>query len=235
MTPPSSPRLPHIGLGIHHRPGAGAAVAASGFFIVQEGQVAVVTQFGKYKNTAPAGFQWRMPYPIQNHEMVNVSKSCCARSRWAFAAVRATRCCRGLDADHRRDIVDMQFVVQYRLRADGAPDYLFKMRDPDESVRQAAETAMREIVGEADGLRALRGPYRSRRRSAESHAADPGPLQRRHPDQHGRHPERPAARAGAGRVRRRPSRRARTASARSTKARHTPTRSCRWPAARPRA
>ena len=47
---------------------------ASGFFIVQEGQVAVVTQFGKYKNTAPAGFQWRMPYPIQNHEMVSVSQ-----------------------------------------------------------------------------------------------------------------------------------------------------------------
>src|SRR3546814_13420619 len=45
------------------------------------------------------------------------------------------------------NIVDMQFVVQYRLRADGAPDYLFNMRDPDESVRQAAETAMREIVG----------------------------------------------------------------------------------------
>lgn len=45
------------------------------------------------------------------------------------------------------NIVDMQFVVQYRLRADGAPDYLFKMRDPDESVRQASETAMREIVG----------------------------------------------------------------------------------------
>src|SRR3546814_2675532 len=45
------------------------------------------------------------------------------------------------------NIVDMQFVVQYRLRADGASNYLFNMRDPDESVRQAAETAMREIVG----------------------------------------------------------------------------------------
>jgi membrane protease subunit HflK len=43
--------------------------------------------------------------------------------------------------------VDVQFVVQYRLRADGAPDYLFKTKDPDESVRQAAQTAMREVVG----------------------------------------------------------------------------------------
>jgi membrane protease subunit HflK len=45
------------------------------------------------------------------------------------------------------NIVDLQFVVQYRLMSNGAPDYLFKTSQPDESVRQAAETAMREIVG----------------------------------------------------------------------------------------
>src|SRR3546814_9048261 len=45
------------------------------------------------------------------------------------------------------NIVDLQFVVQYRLMPNGAPDYLFKTSQPDESVRQAAETAMREIVG----------------------------------------------------------------------------------------
>src|SRR3546814_11444876 len=45
------------------------------------------------------------------------------------------------------NIVDLQFVVQYRLVPTGAPDYLFKTSQPDESVRQASETAMREIVG----------------------------------------------------------------------------------------
>src|SRR3546814_11087992 len=45
------------------------------------------------------------------------------------------------------NIVDVQFVVQYRLKASGAPDYLFRTSHPDQSVRQAAETAMREIVG----------------------------------------------------------------------------------------
>ena len=45
------------------------------------------------------------------------------------------------------NIVDVQYVVQYRLMPNGAPDYLFKTVDPDESVRQAAETAMREVVG----------------------------------------------------------------------------------------
>ena len=46
----------------------------SGFFIVQEGQQAVVTSFGKYSHTADAGFQWRMPYPFQAHETVSVTQ-----------------------------------------------------------------------------------------------------------------------------------------------------------------
>src|SRR5690606_10902100 len=45
-------------------------------------------------------------------------------------------------------IVDVRFVVQYRLTPEGSPDYLFKTSQPDESVRQAAETAMREVVGQ---------------------------------------------------------------------------------------
>jgi len=135
------------------RMGAGLIIAvlaflwlASGFYIVQEGQVAVVTQFGKYKSTSSPGFQWRMPYPIQNHYMVNISQLRTfevgfrgnARNKVQPEALMLT---------NDENIVDMQFVVQYRLRADGAPDYLFRMRDPDDAVRQASETAMREIVG----------------------------------------------------------------------------------------
>ena len=41
----------------------------TGFFIVQEGQQAVITQFGRYKATVGAGFNWRLPYPIQRHEL----------------------------------------------------------------------------------------------------------------------------------------------------------------------
>jgi membrane protease subunit HflK len=59
----------------------------SGFFIVQEGQQAVVTTFGKYSHTVDAGFQWRFPYPFQAHETVSVTQL--RRSRWA-----ATRWCR---------------------------------------------------------------------------------------------------------------------------------------------
>ena len=72
MQPPS-PRGARIGLGVIALVAIGVW-AASGFYIVQEGQVAVVTQFGKYKSTSQAGFQWRLPYPIQSHETVNASQ-----------------------------------------------------------------------------------------------------------------------------------------------------------------
>lgn len=144
MTPPS-PRNAKVGLGVV----AGVAVLvwlASGFYIVQEGQVAVVTQFGKYKKTAQAGFQWRLPYPIQSTETVNISQL--RTFEVGFRGGSRNKVLQeSLMLTTDENIVDMQFVVQYRLRADGAPDYLFKMRDPDESVRQASETAMREIVG----------------------------------------------------------------------------------------
>jgi membrane protease subunit HflK len=140
-----SPKQTKVGFGVV----AAAALLfwlASGFFIVQEGQVGVITQFGKYKSTAQAGFQWRMPYPFQQDELVNISQLRTfeigfrgnARSKVAPEALMLTE---------DENIVDVQFVVQYRVKADGAPDYLFKTRDPDESVQQAAQTAMREIVG----------------------------------------------------------------------------------------
>ncbi|AOB30741.1 hypothetical protein AKI39_08600 [Bordetella sp. H567] len=119
---------------------------ASGFYIVQEGQVAVVTQFGKYFKTAQAGFQWRLPYPIQNQEIVNISQLRTFEVGFRGSS-RNKVLPEALMLTTDENIVDMQFVVQYRLRADGAPDYLFRTRDPDESVRQAAETAMREVVG----------------------------------------------------------------------------------------
>jgi membrane protease subunit HflK len=140
-----TPRQSKIGLGIVVA-GAIALWLGSGFFIVQEGQVAVLTQFGKYKSTAQAGFQWRIPAPIQGHEMVNISQLRTfevgfrgnARNRVLPEALMLTE---------DENIVDVQFVVQYRLRADGAPDYIFKTKDPDESVRQTAQAAMREVVG----------------------------------------------------------------------------------------
>jgi len=65
---------------------------ASGFYIVQEGQASVVLRFGEYKQLVDrAGFTWRLPYPIETNEIVNVQQ--CARWRSAIATRCATRRC----------------------------------------------------------------------------------------------------------------------------------------------
>jgi len=120
---------------------------ASGFMIVQEGQVAVVTKFGRYTRTLGPGLQWRLPYPIEDSQMVNVSQLRTFEIGYRGSS-RNKVLPESLMLTTDENIVDLQFVVQYRLRTDGAPDYLFKTSNPDESVRQAAETAMREVVGQ---------------------------------------------------------------------------------------
>jgi membrane protease subunit HflK len=126
---------------------AGVAVLlwlGSGFFIVQEGQQSVVTTFGEYSYTADAGFKWRFPYPIQGDEAVSVSQLQSVEvGRSTVAQVTGLQDSSMLTQDE--NIVDLRFTVQYR-RTD-ARAYLFENRSPDEAVLQAAETAVREIVG----------------------------------------------------------------------------------------
>jgi modulator of FtsH protease HflK len=118
----------------------------SGFFIVQEGQQAVVTSFGKYDHTVDAGFQWRMPYPFQAHETVNFTQLRTKEvGRNAVIAATGLRDSSMLTQDE--NIVDIRFTVQYRLK--DARAFLFENRDPEEAVTLAAESAVREIVGKS--------------------------------------------------------------------------------------
>lgn len=119
---------------------------ASGFVIVQEGQVAVVTRFGAYTKTLNPGLQWRWPSPIENDQTVNISQLRTFEVGYRGSS-RNKVLPESLMLTNDENIVDMQYVVQYRLLPNGAPDYLFNTVNPDESVRQSAETAMREIVG----------------------------------------------------------------------------------------
>ena len=120
------------------------AWAASGFYIVPEGQIGVVTTFGKYTRDASAGFSWRMPWPIQDAEIVDISS---VRKAEIGIYGGAQRLKEALMLTDDENIVDVQFNVQYRIKPGFAKDYLFRTRAPDESVRQAAESAMREVVG----------------------------------------------------------------------------------------
>jgi modulator of FtsH protease HflK len=116
----------------------------SGFFIVQEGQQAVVTQFGKYRSTFGAGFNYRLPYPIQQHEVVKVTQ---IRSLdiGRDTVVKATGLRESAMLTQDENIVEIKFAVQYRLS--DARAFLFESKSPEKSVEQAAETAVREVVG----------------------------------------------------------------------------------------
>ena len=139
------PDMKSAGVGV----GLIAAVAlliwlGTGFFIVQEGQQAVITQFGRYKATVGAGFNWRLPYPVQRHEMVVVTQ---IRSVdvGRDTVIKATGLRESAMLTEDENIVEIKFAVQYRLN--DARAYLFESKDPAGAVVQAAETAVREVVG----------------------------------------------------------------------------------------
>lgn len=116
----------------------------TGFFIVQEGQQAVITQFGKYKSSVGAGFNWRLPYPIQRHELIFVTQ---IRSVdvGRDTVIKATGLRESAMLTEDENIVEIKFAVQYRLS--DARAFLFESKNPGEAVVQAAETAVREVVG----------------------------------------------------------------------------------------
>ena len=131
--------------------GAGLVVAVAlliwlgtGFFIVQEGQQAVITQFGKYTTTVGAGFNWRLPYPIQRHELIFVTQ---IRSVdvGRDTIIKATGLRESAMLTEDENIVEIKFAVQYRLN--DARAFLFESKNPADAVVQAAETAVREVVG----------------------------------------------------------------------------------------
>jgi membrane protease subunit HflK len=117
---------------------------ASGAFIVQEGQVGVVTTFGRLSHTTGAGFNWRWPAPIQAHETVNVSQVRTAEVGYRDN-VRNKQAAESLMLTDDENIIDIQFAVQYTLKDPVA--WVFNNRDQDATVRQVAETAVREVVG----------------------------------------------------------------------------------------
>ena len=143
---PSDPKNTGIGIGLV----VGAVLLiwlGSGFFIVQEGQQSVVTSFGRYSHTVDAGFNWRFPYPFQANETVAVTQLRSVEIG-RNSTVQATGLRDSSMLTQDENIVDIRFTVQYRLK--NARAYLFENRNPDEAVVQAAESAVREIVGRSN-------------------------------------------------------------------------------------
>jgi len=117
---------------------------ASGFYIVDEKLRGVVFTFGKQTDLTSPGLRWRLPYPFQSHEIVNLSQVRTVEVGYRNT-VKTKVLKESLMLTDDENIIDIQFAVQYTLKDPLA--YLFNNRKPDETVYQAAETAFREVVG----------------------------------------------------------------------------------------
>ncbi|HMM54290.1 MAG TPA: FtsH protease activity modulator HflK [Candidatus Desulfobacillus sp.] len=119
---------------------------ASGFYIVDASQRGVVLTFGKFSQTTEPGLRWRLPYPFQSHEIVRLTDV-----RVVEVGYRGSDKNRvlkeALMLTDDENIISIQFAVQWFLK--DPQHYLFNNRNPDDTVLQAAETAMREVVGKS--------------------------------------------------------------------------------------
>ena len=116
----------------------------SGSFIVQEGQRGVVTTFGRYSHTVEAGWGWRWPYPIQAEQTIDFTQTKTVEiGATSVSSSTGLRDSAMLTQDE--NIVDVRFSVQYSLK--DARAFLFENNRPRDAVVQAAESAVREIVG----------------------------------------------------------------------------------------
>ncbi len=123
----------------------------SGFYIIDEGTRGVVLQFGKYNTTTQPGFHWHIPYPVQNVEVVNIEQVRTVEIGYRSGGTdqQTTRSIprEALMLTQDENIVDVNFAIQYQVK--DAKDYLFNVRDPDLTLGQVTESAIREIIGKS--------------------------------------------------------------------------------------
>ena len=121
----------------------------SGFYQVQPSEQGVVLRFGKYIETTDAGLHYHWPMPIEEVIKVNVTQE---RSINLGAAENRDYRNSAFTESHMltgdENIVDINLTVVWKIK--DAKDYLFSMRSPDETVSVAAQSVLREIVGQSE-------------------------------------------------------------------------------------
>ena len=122
---------------------------ATGFYIVDQGSRGVVLTFGENTAITLPGPRWHIPYPIETVEIVNQEQVRTIEVGYRSLGEGATQQLKeSLMLTGDENIIDLQFAVQYNLKS--VEDFLFNNRSVEGSVRGAAETAIREVVGKSD-------------------------------------------------------------------------------------
>ncbi len=119
--------------------GALAGWAMTGLYVVEPEERGVVTRFGAYVGSEAEGPHYHLPWPIEDVRTVSVARLTSMDVGGPGSSTES----RMLTAD--RNLVDLGFVVQYKIAS--APDYLFRVSDPEGAIRMIAQSAMREVVG----------------------------------------------------------------------------------------
>ena len=122
---------------------------ASGFYIVDASSKGIVLRFGKFQESTDPGPRWHLPWPIETKEVVNVSAVHTADIGFRGNAKASKIIEESLMLTDDLNIIDIQFAVQYLLV--DPKSFLFENRsyelNAEDLVRQAAETATRQVVG----------------------------------------------------------------------------------------
>lgn len=139
-------------------PGVLAALVAVvigffGFFVrVNTDEVGIVLRFGEYVRQLPPGLHVRLPYPVEEVLLPKVTRANRIEigMRSAQGAGLSPRDVpeESLMLTGDENIVDIDFVVVWKIN--DAPDYLFNIQNPEGTVKDVSESAMREIVGQSD-------------------------------------------------------------------------------------
>lgn len=119
---------------------------ASGFYIVNAGERGVVLRFGQFAESTMPGPRWHLPYPFEAVEKVNIEQVRTIEVGYR-RNVKSKTLNESLMLTDDENIIDLQFSVQYVLK--NPEDFLFTNRNPDETVMQVSESAMREVVGKS--------------------------------------------------------------------------------------
>jgi membrane protease subunit HflK len=132
---------------------------ASGFYRVLPDEVGIVLRFGAYNRTTQPGLNYHLPSPIETALTPSVTRvnriEIGYRSGETEAGGAGQVPEEGLMLTGDENIVDINFTVFWVVK--DAKEYLFNIRDPEQTVKSAAESAMREIVGETRIAQALAG------------------------------------------------------------------------------
>jgi len=120
---------------------------ASGFYVVAADEEAVVLRFGKHVATKGPGLNWAIPYPVDTVEKLPVTRI--QRLEIGFRhfsdGIIRKRTNESLMLTKDENIVDISFIVQYKIKS--VENFLFNIGKPTKTVRDAAESAIREVIG----------------------------------------------------------------------------------------